>query len=253
MRRDCDVMGSMHVLDLATKVSIIETTGLGLTLPTSKPGTAQWSYTISASDMPADCEMLKSYQPALGVFLTAPNGGTVTTTVNGYMEVYKTPSGGSAELIDSQKTGQADSGEYVTFFISIDVDIGDLIEVYMWADVASECEIDEVHGGISIFEVKFHDELVLLQSANLDRAPNFSGMVGSGTSPYLQNGIFSTYNIAHLIDDNPPTFYREDTNGLCKPFYTHPKIHVRINVNRYNPFYVNAFPAYIEYYKLRNK
>lgn len=247
MSRDSDIFGSLQVLNLATKVSVIKTTGLGWTLPTSKPGTPQWTYTISSNDVPPDCNNLKSYQLVLGVHFAPAAAATVSTTVNTYIEVYI-----NDVIVGSQGTASVPSGSYGMFNFQIEVDVGDVVDVYLWADVASECTIDEVYGGIGVYNVKFNDELIYLIKADPDRVPNFTGMVGTGTSPYLQNGIFSTYNIAHNIDTNPPTYYREDaTTGMCDPFYSNPRIIARVETNRLYPSSVSQFIAYIEYRRVR--
>lgn len=104
--------------------------GSPLTLPTSEPGTAQFSYTIQASDFPT----ITPAPTSVKFLVCAINAGRVpasTTTLN-----YRILKNGASVTTGNMPSITANNYWTFTHWRWFDVQVGDVIEVKTWSNIA---------------------------------------------------------------------------------------------------------------------
>lgn len=131
-------VGPLKTFD--TTVSPRETllaSGSEISLPTADPGTNQVSFTIQSTDLPTITPLPLSTKYTAFLIVAGKNTSAGAATVT--YSLYKTPSGGSsASVVTGQnQAGIAASNFWTqTHYRFFDVQVGDTLEVRLWANVA---------------------------------------------------------------------------------------------------------------------
>ena len=223
-RRNCDIVGSKHTIDLG--VSTYETTGLNLTLPTEKPGTPQWSYTVQESDMHP--YMDRFYQGVTYIACAFSTGSEAVASLQttAYIEVYRTRD--TVTTLQEDDDGTVNVGEFTECWFEVEVEPGDIIDVYLWASNANELIIDERFYAFGLAKMwPVREKQIIVDRADNDEIPQMLGRIGSGTPGNLQHRHMQEYNKGASIDSTGGNFILErdsDGHGIEQMRYTLPNV-----------------------------